>query len=131
MNIFIDNKCGDPIYDQIYSQIKAQIISGVLSENDALPSIRALARDLRISFITTKRAYEELEKDGFIYTVPAKGCYVAPKNAELLREENLKKIEAHIDEAVKLASLCNLTKEEFASILKFALDGAQLQNERL
>jgi GntR family transcriptional regulator len=83
--ILIDNKSGAPIYDQIYSQIKSQIISGALREDEMLPSIRALAKDLRISFITTKRAYEELEKDGFIYTVPAKGCYVAPKNVELLR----------------------------------------------
>ena len=74
---------------------------------------------------------EELEKDGFIYTIPAKGCYVAPKNAVLLREENLKKIETLIDEAVKLAAACNLTKEELVSIFGFALDGAQLQNERL
>ena len=98
MNIFIDNKSGAPIYDQIYSQIKSHIISGELKENEILPSIRGLAKDLRISFITTKRAYEELEKEGFIYTLPAKGCYVAPKNVELLREENLKKIEEHIEQ---------------------------------
>ena len=82
MNILIDNKSGAPIYDQIYSQIKSQIISGALREDEMLPSIRGLAKDLRISFITTKRAYEELEKDGFIYTLPGKGCYVAPKNVE-------------------------------------------------
>ena len=92
MNILIDNKSGEPIYNQIYSQIKNQIISGELKEDEMLPSIRGLAKDLRISFITTKRAYEELEKEGFIYTLPAKGCYVAPKNVELLREENSKKI---------------------------------------
>lgn len=108
MNILIDNKSGAPIYDQIYSQIKSQIISGALEENEMLPSIRGLAGDLRISFITTKRAYEELEKDGFIYTLPGKGCYVASKNVELLREENLKKIEEHIDEVVRLAASCNL-----------------------
>ena len=102
MNILIDNKSGTPIYDQIYSQIKDQIISGALKQDELLPSIRGLAKDLRISFITTKRAYEELEKEGFIYTLPAKGCYVAPKNVELLREENLKKIEEHIDEIVRL-----------------------------
>ena len=90
MNILIDNKSGEPIYNQIYSQIKNQIISGELKEDEMLPSIRGLAKDLRISFITTKRAYEELEKEGFIYTLPAKGCYVAPKNVELLREENPK-----------------------------------------
>ena len=98
MNVLIDNKSGAPIYDQIYLQIKNQIISGELKENEQLPSIRGLAKDLRISFITTKRAYEELEKDGFIYTIQAKGCYVAPKNIELLREENLKRIEQHIEE---------------------------------
>ena len=92
MTVIIDNKSGAPIYDQIYSQIKNQIISGELKENEMLPSIRGLAKDLRISFITTKRAYEELEKEGFIYTLPAKGCYVAPKNTELIKEENLKKM---------------------------------------
>jgi GntR family transcriptional regulator len=85
VNILIDNKSGTPIYDQIYSQIKSQIISGALKQDELLPSIRGLAKDLRISFITTKRAYEELEREGFIYTLPAKGCYVAPKNIELLR----------------------------------------------
>ena len=91
MNVFIDNKRGAPIYDQIYSQIKAQIINGELKEDEALPSIRNLAKDLRISVITTKRAYDELEREGFIYTLPAKGCFVAPKNVELLREESLKR----------------------------------------
>ena len=90
MNIFIDNKCGIPIYDQIYSQIKNHIISGKLHEDDSLPSIRSLAKDLRISVITTKRAYDELEKEGFIYTVAGKGCFVAPKNIDLIREDNLK-----------------------------------------
>ena len=89
MHILIDNKSGTPIYDQIYSQIKSQIISGELKENEMLPSIRGLAKDLRISFITTKRAYDELEKEGFLYTIPAKGCYVAPKNVELLREDDI------------------------------------------
>ena len=82
MNIFIDNKNGAPIYDQIYSQIKNLIISGELAENDPLPSIRFLAKDLRISVVTTKRAYDELEREGFIYTQPAKGSFVAPKNTE-------------------------------------------------
>lgn len=122
MNILIDNKSGAPIYDQIYSQIKAQIISGELEENEMLPSIRGLAKDLRISFITTKRAYEELERDGFIYTVQAKGCYVAPKNLELIREENLKKIEAHIDEIIKLAKTCSLSSEDIIEMIKFAAE---------
>ena len=122
MNILIDNKSGTPIYDQIYSQIKGQIISGALKQDELLPSIRGLAKDLRISFITTQRAYEELEKEGFIYTLPAKGCYVAPKNVELLREENLKKIEEHIDEIVRLAASCNLSKQEIMEMVHFSLE---------
>ena len=122
MNVLIDNKSGAPIYDQIYIQIKSQIISGALKEDEMLPSIRGLAKDLRISFITTKRAYEELEKDGFIYTLPGKGCYVAPKNIELLREENLKKIEEYIDEIVRLAATCNLSKQDIIEMVKFSLE---------
>ena len=123
MNILIDNKSGAPIYDQIYSQIKSQIISGALKENDMLPSIRALAKDLRISFITTRRAYEELEKEGFIYTLPAKGSYVASKNVELLREENLKKIEQHIDQILHLAASCNLSEEDIIEMIHYSLEG--------
>lgn len=112
MTIFIDNKSGTPIYDQIYSQIKSQIISGQLKADDALPSIRNLAKDLRISVITTKRAYDELEKEGFIYTLPAKGCFVAPKNVELIREANLRRIEECIDEIRQLALSCNLSRQD-------------------
>ncbi len=122
MLILIDNKKGTPIYDQIYTQIKTQILNGTLQEDEMLPSIRGLAKDLRISFITTKRAYEELEKDGFLYTLPGKGCYVAPKNTELLREENLKKIEAHLDEVVRLAAACNLSKQEIMEMVRFSLE---------
>ena len=122
MYILIDNKSGAPIYDQIYTQIKQQIIAGTLKEHQILPSIRGLAKDLRISFVTTKRAYEELEKDGFLYTIPAKGCFVAKKNIALLREEYLKKIEAHMDTIVHLAASCNLTKEELLEMFKFSLE---------
>ena len=122
MHILIDNKNGTPIYDQIYTQIKNQIISGALKEDELLPSIRGLAKDLRISFITTKRAYEELEKDGFLYTLPGKGCYVAPRNIELLREENLRKIEAHLDEIVRLAASCNLSKQDIIERVAFSLE---------
>lgn len=118
MQIFIDNKSGSPIYDQIYSQIKAQIISGALKEDEVLPSIRTLARDLRISVITTKRAYDELEKEGFIYTVAAKGCFVAPKNVELLREENLRQIESRMEEIIKLAAGCNLSQADIIEMFK-------------
>lgn len=122
MTVLIDNKSGAPIYDQIYTQIKNQIISGELKEHDMLPSIRGLAKDLRISFVTTKRAYDELEKDGFLYTIQAKGCFVAPKNVELLREENLKKIEDHIEQIVQLAASCNLSKEDILEMVRFSLE---------
>lgn len=122
VHILIDNKSGAPIYDQIYSQIKSQIMSGSLKEDDMLPSIRGLAKDLRISFITTKRAYEELEKDGFLYTVPGKGCFVAPVNVEFLREENLKKIEGHLEEIVKLAAACDLSRQDIMEMVKFSME---------
>ena len=117
MTVLIDNKSGIPIYDQIYSQIKDQIISGSLSPDEMLPSIRSLAKDLRISVITTKRAYEELEREGFIYTVAAKGSFVARRNLELLREENLRQIEAHLREALALAASCRLSREELCEML--------------
>ena len=122
LDILIDNKSGTPIYDQIYTQIKQQIIAGSLKENEMLPSIRGLAKDLRISFVTTKRAYEELEKDGFLYTIPAKGCFVAPKNVELLREENLKKIEDHMEAIVQLAISCKLSHDELFAMFQFSLE---------
>ncbi len=119
MNIFIDNRSGTPIYDQIYKQVKNLIISGEVKENDPLPSIRALAKDLRISVVTTKRAYDELEREGFIYTLPAKGCFVAPKNTEMLREENLKKIEALIEQIKQLGASCNLTTDNIIEMIKY------------
>ena len=122
MYILIDNHSGTPIYDQITEQIRAQIINGPLQENQALPSIRGLAKDLHISFITTKRAYEELEKEGFIYTVPGKGCYVSAKNTELIKEANLKKIEEYMDEITKLAVSCNLSRNELIEMLDFSLE---------
>ena len=125
MQILIDNKSGLPIYDQIYSQIKAQIISGALREDEALPSIRSLAKDLRISVVTTKRAYDELEKEGFLYTVAAKGCFVAPKNVELLREENLKTIEDYMEKIAHLALTCNLSREEVLDMMRYAMEDTQ------
>ena len=117
MTILIDNKSGQPIYDQIFTQIKSQIISGALTEDEALPSIRSLAKDLRISVITTKRAYDELESAGFIYAVAGKGCFVAAKNTELLREENLRQIEAHLEEIRRLAASCGLTRQDILDML--------------
>ena len=125
MHVLIDNKNGAPIYDQIYSQIKSQIIRGVLQEDEMLPSIRGLAKDLRISFVTTKRAYDELEKEGFLYTIPGKGCYVAAKNVELLREENLKQIEAHLEQIVQLAASCNLSRDDILAMVQFSLEEYQ------
>ena len=122
MTVLIDNKSGTPIYDQIYSQIKSQIISGSLREDEMLPSIRSLAKDLRISFITTKRAYEELEKEGFIYTIPGKGCYVARKNTQLLQEEHLKQIEEHMEQIIRLAAACNLSREDILEMMKSELE---------
>lgn len=122
MNIYIDNKTGTPIYDQIYTQIKNQIINGKLAEDDPLPSIRNLAKDLKISVITTKRAYEELEREGFIYTLQGKGCFVAKKNVELLREENLKSIEEHIQEIRKIAAAENLSNNELLEIFRINLE---------
>ena len=122
MQLYIDNRSGAPIYDQIYSQIKDTILSGQVAEGEALPSIRALAKDLRISVITTKRAYDELEKEGFIYTIAAKGCFVAPKNVELLREETLKNIENHIDQIVRLSQSVGLSRQEVLDMVKFAME---------
>lgn len=118
MDIIISNASNQPIYEQIYSQIKNNIISGKLSEGDLLPSIRVLAKDLRISVITTKRAYDELEKDGYIYTVPAKGCFVAKRNIELIREEHLKKIEDYLQEISKLSSACNISNDELIEMFR-------------
>ena len=118
LNLIISNASGKPIYEQIYSQIKNCIIAGDLSPGDALPSIRALAKDLRISVITTTRAYDELERDGFIDRVPGKGCYVAEKNLELVREAHLKQIEAHMNEIVTLAAACSLTEENVLEMLR-------------
>ena len=118
LNIIISNASGQPIYDQIFSQIKNLIISGSLKEGDALPSIRSLAKDLRISVITTKRAYDELEREGYIHTVPAKGCFVAEQNVALIQEENLKEIESHMERIIELAAGCNLDTEELIRMFR-------------
>lgn len=97
--------------------------AGLCSRTRPCPPSGGLARDLRISVITTKRAYDELEKEGFLYAVPAKGFFVAPKNTELLREENLKKIEAHLTEAVKLSASCGLSREELREMLELLWEG--------
>ena len=122
MNLIISNASGKPIYEQIYTQVKNCIISGELSPGDALPSIRALAKDLRISVITTTRAYDELERDGFIDRVPGKGCYVAEKNLDLVREQQLKDLEAHLAAAAGLAKSCGVSREELHEMLRILLE---------
>ena len=117
MDNILTNAASQPIYDQIVSQVKAQILSGKLKEGDALPSLRALAKDLRISVITTKRAYEELEREGFIVSLTGKGSFVAGANTELIREEHLRRLEDHLREAVSLSHLCGLDLDGLTSIL--------------
>ncbi|EGT2191064.1 GntR family transcriptional regulator [Clostridium perfringens] len=118
MNIVVSNTSGVPIYEQIAKAIKNEILSGDLKENSALPSIRSLASELRVSVITTKRAYEELERDGFIYTLPGKGSYVEEQNKELLMEEKLREIEEKLGEAIDIANSIGLNFEELVGMLK-------------
>ena len=118
MDIIISNSSNEPIYLQIVNQIKAMIMSGELSPGEALPSMRNLAMQMRVSLITTKRAYEELERDGFIETYTGKGSFVKAQNAELLREENLRQAEEHLQKAVQKAKMSGITFEELSDILK-------------
>lgn len=117
MELIIRNTTNQPIYEQIFEQIKAQILSGALRPGDALPSIRALAKDLKISVITTKRAYDELESAGLIDTVAGKGCFVAEKNLELVREQQRLELEQHLRAALELAKSCGITPAELTSLL--------------
>ncbi len=122
MNIIISNSSGRPIYEQISSQLKKLILTGELKPHDMLPSMRLLAKELRISVITTKRAYEDLEKDGFIYTVVGKGSYVADTDQELLWEEHLKQVEDHLEMAVRQARQAGITREEVIEILEMLFE---------
>lgn len=117
MNIILSNTSDEPIYLQIVNQIKEQILSGELKESDPLPSIRSLAKALKISVITTKRAYDELEKEGLIITIPSKGSFVASINQELLKETKLKAIEEKLEEAVNEAKQIGMSLEELNSLL--------------
>ena len=117
MEIFISNTSDKPLYEQITAQIKNLILNGALKEGDALPSMRILAKELRISVITTKRAYEELEREGFIVTQSGKGSYVAARNVELIREENYRRIEQQLLTAVNLARLSEISLDEMIEIL--------------
>ena len=122
MNIIIRNTGEIPIYEQIVSQVKGAILSGELAEGDALPSIRLLAKELRISVITTKRAYEELERDGYIVTMSGKGSYVAPQNLELVREEQRRVLEQHLTDAIQAAKTAGINRQELQELLALLFD---------
>ncbi|WPC43170.1 GntR family transcriptional regulator [Clostridium sp. JS66] len=124
MNIIISNSVGEPIYEQITKQIKNLIFNGSLCEGESLPSIRNLAQELKISVITTKRAYEELEHDGFIETIPGKGSYVASQNKELLKEKRLKIIEDKLLEAVEESKLVGLSLNDLKEMLDILFDSS-------
>lgn len=123
MNIIISNSGGQPIYEQIISQIKGLIISGELKEGDALPSMRLLAKELRISVITTKRAYEELEKEGFIVSMTGKGSFVAGQNLDMIREQKITEIESHMQTITELSKVCGLELEELVEMLTLFYEG--------
>jgi len=123
MDIIISNSSDKPIYEQIVTQIKNMIMSGVLCEGDALPSMRLLAKELRISVITTKRAYEDLERDGFIETVTGKGSFVADKNIEFIKEQNYKLAEEYLQKAADTAKASGIKLDELIQILKLLYDG--------
>lgn len=123
MNIQIDNSSDNPIYLQIKNQIKAQIISGVLKVGEQLPSIRFLAKELRVSMITAKRAFDELELDGFINSVQGKGNFVAAQNKELIREEYLKQIESKMQDIVELSSIAGVTNDELIEMFSSYVEG--------
>lgn len=123
MNIIISNSSNLPIYEQITTQIKNKILKGELKEGDGLPSMRALAKDIKVSVITTKRAYNDLEQEGFIETIVGKGSFVASKNLELVREEKLKLIEEKFEEVVELATISKISLEELQEILELLYKG--------
>ncbi len=123
MNILITNSSGQPIYEQITGQIKNLIITGVLSEGDALPSMRLLAKELKISVITTKRAYEELEREGFIVSYTGKGSFVARQNVDFLREQKQKEIEEHLQEAAAAARNLGISCTELTDMLRIMYEG--------
>ena len=126
MDIILSNSSGKPIYEQIADQVREQILSGALSAGDALPSMRVLAKELRISVITTKRAYEELERDGFLDNVPGKGSFVAPQNRELLREAQLRRVEDVLAQAVDEARKGGFSLSELQELLTLLYQGDEL-----
>lgn len=123
MNIFISNTSDKALYEQIYDQIKTLILEGSLKGGEPLPTIRGLAKDLRISVITTSRAYADLERDGYIYSIVGRGSFVAERNQEFVREKNYKEMEEHIASAVEIANRCGIDEEEFIKITKMIFRG--------
>ena len=122
MNIIISNNSGIPIFEQIENAIKKAIFSNELKEEDMLPSVRSLANDLKISFLTVKRAYDELEQAGFIKTIPGKGSYVAPKNMDLIKEEKLKEIQDYIEKIYNISKMVNISEEEIKELFKIIFE---------
>ena len=118
MNIVIRNTGDMPIYEQIVVQIKQAIVAGELTEGEALPSMRLLAKELRISLITTKRAYEELEREGFIVTMTGRGSFVAARNLDILREEQRRRLEAHLADAVDAARAAGVDADELCALIR-------------
>ena len=123
MNIIISNNSSVPIYEQIENAIKEAIFSNELKEEDMLPSVRNLANDLKISFLTVKRAYDELEQARFIKTVQGKGSFVAPKNLELIKEEKLKEIQDYIEKVYNISKIANISEDEVKELFKMIFEG--------
>ena len=123
MNLSVNTNGGVPLYEQIYNQIKRQILEGKLKEGEMLPTIRSLAKDLRISVITTSRAYGDLERDGFIHTVVGKGSFVASTNRELAREEALKVTEDAFEKAIIKARACSMSDDEIIELVRLLMEG--------
>ena len=122
MDIIISNSSKLHVYEQIKDQIKAQIRSGKLAENEALPSLRLLASEIRVAVVTVQKAYTELEQEGYIAGLEKKGFYVAPKNSNLFREELIREAEAHINNAVECARLASMTDGEFMNLVKLLME---------
>lgn len=122
MNIIISNNSSIPIYEQIKNAIKEAIFSNELKEEEMLPSVRNLANELKISFLTVKKAYDELEKEGFIKTVQGKGSFVAPKNLELIKEEKLKEIQDYIEKIYNVSKIANISEDEIKELFKMIFE---------
>lgn len=123
MNIHISNASGKALYEQIYDQVKNQILEGSLKAGEPLPTIRGLAKDLRISVITTSRAYSDLERDGYIYSVVGKGSFVAERNQEFVRERNLQEMEEYLSKAIEISNRCGMSEQQLIELVKTIFRG--------